>query len=134
MVLPVAASGGSLNDALIRLALSKTNMAHDTAMPTPIAIARSETSVTTVTSKMTRASARRIFCWLLTSEKHARRNFSGMAANNMSFKDRHSKVWTTTLNMTPTSADVGIMLIAGYATMTTSSKTTPATADDRRVR
>lgn len=45
----------------------------------------------------------------------------------------HSKVWTTTLNMTPARAVTGIALIAGYAASSTKRRNRPATTDEMRV-
>eukprot|EP00416_Gambierdiscus_australes_P034390 CAMPEP_0171111068 /NCGR_PEP_ID=MMETSP0766_2-20121228/73668_1 /TAXON_ID=439317 /ORGANISM="Gambierdiscus australes, Strain CAWD 149" /LENGTH=73 /DNA_ID=CAMNT_0011573009 /DNA_START=43 /DNA_END=261 /DNA_ORIENTATION=- len=72
-----------------------------------------------------RASARLIFCLLVDSEKNLRRILRGIEASAISFNDLNSKVWYTTLNITPTRADTGIQLMTGPATKTMSIKKTP---------
>mmetsp|Transcript_82021 Transcript_82021/g.240788 ORF Transcript_82021/g.240788 Transcript_82021/m.240788 type:complete len:359 (+) Transcript_82021:500-1576(+) len=104
------------------------------SIPTPTAVARSVNSVTSVTARMMTASKRRIFFSLVVFEKTFRLIFSGMAARTISFSDFQSKVWNTTLNITPTSAETGMQLIAGPATTTMIRRETPAVIEDTRCR
>mmetsp|Transcript_11536 Transcript_11536/g.40326 ORF Transcript_11536/g.40326 Transcript_11536/m.40326 type:complete len:382 (+) Transcript_11536:349-1494(+) len=103
-------------------------------MPAATAVKRSTSSVTTVTTRMTTASMRRILRSACGASIACWRTVSGIRHAITVGTLPQSNVWKQTMTITPTSDAVGMILISGVATRMRSSTTMPATMPDRRYR